>query len=390
MSNWKIPLSDLNFGAEEATAVARVLASKWLSMGPEVEAFENEFASFIGVKHAFAVSNATAGLHLALLSLGIGPGDEVIQPALNFVAAANCTVAVGATPVFADIQSLDEPTIDPEEIRKQITPYTKAVIVMHYAGYLCRMAEIQQLCRENGLALIEDACHAIGAGYRDSARTGTELTMAGALGDVGAFSFFSNKNLATGEGGMVTTNRDDLADGIRRLRSHGMSTLTWDRERGHANSYDVTANGYNYRLDEIRAALGREQLRKLRPGNLVRKRCVTAYRRRLVNLPDCSAPFKRYGGDSAFHLMPIVLADCATRDTIVAHLREERIQTSLHYPAITEFTAFRNHSHARVPNSRLFSDRVVTLPLYSTLTQDNVNVVCDAIASVLATNATSL
>lgn len=383
MSSWRIPLSDLNYGEEEEQAVQRVLRSKWLSMGPEVEAFEREFAEFVGVKHALAVSNATTGLHLTLLSLGIGPGDEVIQPALNFVAAANCTLAVGAAPVFADIQSLEEPTIDPEEIRKQITPSTKAVIVMHYAGYLCRMAEIQQLCREHGLALIEDACHAIGAGYWDSARTGTELTMAGALGDVGAFSFFSNKNLATGEGGMVTTCRDDIANAVRRLRSHGMTTLTWDRERGHASSYDVVRQGYNFRMDEIRAALGREQLRKLRNGNAVRRGCVTVYRSRLQSAPHCMLPFADYKGDSAYHLMPAVFSSLELRDSVAAELRGARIQTSLHYPCISDFTAYRHYSDSRVPRSREYASRMATLPLYSTMVNSNVDIVCEAIAAAV-------
>ncbi len=180
MSDWRIPLSDLDYGEEEKEAVLRVLASKWLTMGPEVQAFEREFAEFLGVKHALAVANATAALHLAYLALGLGPGDEVIQPALNFVAAANMTVAVGAAPVFADIVGLDEPTIDPQDIERKITPRTKAVVVMHYGGYLCRMSEISDLCRRRGLALIEDACHAVGARYLNPADSTLHNRMAGA------------------------------------------------------------------------------------------------------------------------------------------------------------------------------------------------------------------
>lgn len=348
-------------------------------MGPEVDAFEREFAAYIGVKHALAVSNATAALHLALLALGIGRGDEVIQPALNFVAAANCTLAVGATPVFVDIQSLDEPTIDPNEIEKRITSRTKAVVAMHYAGFFCRITDIRRLCTRYGIALIEDACHAIGAAYQFDA----ELRMAGALGDVGAFSFFSNKNLATGEGGMLTTDRDEIAESVRRLRSHGMTTLTWDRERGHANSYDVVAAGYNFRMDEIRAALGREQLRKLCNGNMVRRECVTLYRSRLAPLADCAAPFASYSGDSAYHLMPVVFSSSAARDLVTRRLREERIQTSLHYPCITNFTAYRPYAGHLVPRSGEFANRMATLPLYSTMGSSDVAAVCDAIAAAL-------
>ena len=287
MIEWRIPLSDLDYGAEEAAAVQRVLQSQWLSMGPETKAFEEEFAAAFDVRHACAVSNGTAALHLAFLALGIGPGDEVIQPAVNFVAAANMTKAVGAVPVFGEIVGLDEPTLDPGEIKRLITPRAKAVVVMHYGGYFCRMAEIQEICRKHHLVLIEDACHAVGARFPQTSNArpnDSVLLAAGALGDVGCFSFFSNKNLVTGEGGMVTTHRDDLNDKVRNLRSHGMSTLTWDRHRGHAATYDVLAHGYNYRMDDLRSALGREQLRKLERNNQRRCELTTLYWRRLQPL----------------------------------------------------------------------------------------------------------
>src|SRR5581483_1184036 len=167
LSNWRIPLSDLSYGPEEEAAVLRVLRSRWLSMGPEVPASEQEIASFLGARHAFAVANGTAALHLAYLALGLGPGDQIIQPAIHFVAAANMTVGVGAIPVFADVISLEEPTLDPAEIERLLTPRTRAVVVMHYGGQPCRMAEIRALCERHGLALIEDACHAVGGRYLD-------------------------------------------------------------------------------------------------------------------------------------------------------------------------------------------------------------------------------
>src|ERR1019366_5314594 len=193
LPTWNIPLSDLDYGQEEMDAVARVLRSKWLSMGPEVESFETEFAALQGARYALAVSNATAGLHLAYLAAEIGPGDEVIQPALNFVAAANMTVACGATPIFADIISLAEPTIDPANVADLITPRTKAIVAMHYGGNLCRMAELLTLCRERNVSLIEDACHAVGARYHDRQGRAPHGTMAGSIGDLGTFSFFANK-----------------------------------------------------------------------------------------------------------------------------------------------------------------------------------------------------
>jgi dTDP-4-amino-4,6-dideoxygalactose transaminase len=376
-SNWRVPLSDLNYGTEEAEAVSRVLASGWLSMGPEVSAFEQEFAHFLGVRHAVAVSSATAALHVSYLSLNVGPGDEVIQPAVNFVAAANMTAAVGAVPVFADIIGLDEPTIDPDAIEQLITERTKAVVAMHYGGYLCRMAPIRELCRRHGLALIEDACHAVGAYDRTPA--GEAVARAGALGDVATFSFFSNKNLATGEGGMVVTNRADLADRLRLLRSHGMTSLTWDRHRGHASSYNVVSHGYNYRLDELHAALGRVQLKKLVTGNARRKKLVEAYWRELPRKPGWIFPFREYEGDSGYHLMVAVAPDTQTRARVVQELNQARIQTSLHYPCIPDFSAFSRFGAEGLEDSRSYSQRVITLPLFPRLTLAQVSDVCTAI-----------
>ena len=449
---WHIPLSDLDFGPEEAAAVQRVLQSKWLSMGPETKAFEDEFAAFVGAKHAIAVSNGTAALHLAYLALGLGPGDAVIQPAVNFVAAANMTKAVGATPVFAEINSLDEPTLSPDSISHLLssisplpsTPRPRAVVVMHYGGCLCRMAEIRGICRQHGLALIEDACHAVGArlsqGPQDHETTGPRdqpsspvvsgLVVsgpgcaAGSLGDVGCFSFFSNKNLVTGEGGMLTTNRDDIADKVRNLRSHGMSTLTWDRHRGHAATYDVLAHGYNYRLDDLRSALGREQLKKLERNNQRRRELTALYWEKLNPLEQRGwvLPFKRIivgdgrwkmedrmetreegrskmeDRDSASHLpspishlpsfsahlMAVVAPDTETRWSRAEALKSAGIQTSLHYPYIPGFAAFRKARGAPdLPQSKAFSERVITLPLYPTMTEPQVETVCKVLTAGL-------
>ena len=369
---WRIPLSDLDFGAEEAAAVQRVIAGKWLSMGPEVGAFEREFAAMQGARHALAVANASAALHLAYLALEIGPGDEIIQPALNFVAAANMTTAVGATPVFADVVDLLEPTIDPRHVERLITPRTKAVVAMHHGGNLCRMAELAALCRERGVALIEDACHAIGARYHDDRARPPHGVMAGSIGDIGTFSFFSNKNLATGEGGMVVTDRDDLAERVRLLRSHGMSSLTWDRHKGHASSYDVVASGYNYRLDELHAALGRVQLTKLFGNNERRRRLLQAYRDALQPLQQWTMPFADAVEHSAGHLAVVIAPSAATRTKAIEALREARIQSSLHYPCIVDFVLFRNVTTAALDVTREFVRRAITVPLFPTMSQDQV------------------
>jgi dTDP-4-amino-4,6-dideoxygalactose transaminase len=375
VSDWRIALSALNYGGEEEAALIRVLRSGWISMGPEVRAFETEVAKLQRVRHAFAVANGTGALYLALAALELEPGDEVIQPALNFVAAANMTIAVGAQPVFADIISLEEPTIDPAHIEALITSRTKAVIVMHYGGYLCRMAEIKALCRKHNLYLVEDACHALGA-------AGADGIMAGSIGDVSAFSFFSNKNLAIGEGGMVVTDRDDVANRVRLLRSHGMSTLSWDRKKGHAQTYDVSLHGFNYRLDDFHGALGRAQLKKLLPGNRRRSELSALYRQRLAQSPDLIVPFGKSTTPTANHLMPLLAPNGEardSRDSIVAALKAEGIQTSFHYPSITTFAAFAQHVDADVPKSVTFASQVITLPLHAKLTDDDVEVVCSTL-----------
>ena len=253
-------------------------------MGPRVAEFEREFADFCGARTAIAVANGTAALHLTLLALGCGPQDEVLVPSLNFVAAANAIGHTGATPVFCDIEGPGRPERQPRRPRSRRSgPATRAVMVMHYGGHPCRMDAILDVAARHGLAVIEDAAHAPGAIWRGRA--------CGTIGHAGCFSFFSNKNLPTGEGGMVVTDDDALAERIRLLRSHGMTTLTWDRHRGHAHGYEVVAQGFNYRLDEIRAAIGLVQLRRLDERNAARARIVARYRRALDGAGGLRMPF---------------------------------------------------------------------------------------------------
>ncbi|MCJ7556931.1 MAG: DegT/DnrJ/EryC1/StrS family aminotransferase, partial [Gammaproteobacteria bacterium] len=288
---WKVPLADVQLGPEEIEAVTQVLKSGWLTMGEVTQAFEQEFAVFTGAKHALAVTNATAGLHMACLAVGVGPGDEVIVPSLTFVASANAIYSTGAKAVFADIESTDWLCISPDAIERAITPSTKAIMVVHYSGFACDMPAILAIAKQHNLAVIEDAAHAVGASLDGQAL--------GTWGDVGVFSFFGNKNLTTGEGGMVVTNDDALAAKLGILRSHGMTTLTWDRHQGHASTYDVIDFGYNYRIDEMRSALGREQLKKLPAGNARRAELVALYTELLTELvPTVSVPFQASRGIS--------------------------------------------------------------------------------------------
>ena len=253
---WKVPLFDLEYDHQEIEAVVKVLESKWLSSGPRTQQFEEKFAKYLGGNvHCCAVSSCTASLHMALLLAGIKPDDEVILSGLSFVAALNMVTLVGATPVLADSKSLEDWNVSMNDIEQKITSKTKAVIVVHYAGYPCDMEELMFLVKKYDLILIEDVAHAIGAKYKGK--------KCGTFGDISCFSFFSNKNLSTGEGGMFVTSDSELGKKSKLFRSHGMTSMTVDRHERETISYDVVMPGVNYRMNEITAALGLVQLGKL-------------------------------------------------------------------------------------------------------------------------------
>jgi dTDP-4-amino-4,6-dideoxygalactose transaminase len=273
MTEWRVPLADVEISEREIEAVAETYRSGWLSMGPRTEQLEKRFAAYVGTSHAIAVTNGTAALHLICLAAGLGPGDEVVVPSLTFVATANAIRYVGATPVFADIAAIDSPWLSAESVAKATTDRTKAVLNMTYGGHPGESAELAALCSERGLILLEDAAHGLGGSLN-----GRPL---GTFGLAGAFSFFSNKNLPVGEGGMVVTDDDEVAARVRLLRSHGMTSLTWDRHRGHASGYDVVELGFNYRIDEPRAALAGARLERLDSDNSRRAAAVAVYRDQL-------------------------------------------------------------------------------------------------------------
>jgi dTDP-4-amino-4,6-dideoxygalactose transaminase len=380
--NWRIPLAAVEIGDAERQAADRVLRSGWLTMASETEALERALAARVGVRHALTVTNATAALHLAMSALGIGPGDEVAVPSLTFVATANAVLYVGAQPVFVDIEGQHDLTMSVSHLERRITPRTKAVIVMHYGGHVCDMSAILRLARRHGLAVVEDAAHALGAQREGRA--------AGAFGDAACFSFFANKNLSTGEGGAIVTDRDDLAERIRLMRSHGMTTLSWDRFKGRAHSYDVVELGYNYRFDEIRAALGRVQLERQDEMNGRRRALVERYRRRLENVPGVTVPFAGHPGSSVDHIMPVLLPDQETRGRVVEALNAERIQTSIHYPPIHRFAYYRQRFPAGERDLKVteeVADRELTLPLYPSLRSDEIDAVVDGLQRALSHGA---
>ncbi|HTP02645.1 MAG TPA: DegT/DnrJ/EryC1/StrS family aminotransferase [Anaerolineales bacterium] len=374
---WKIPLADIDFGPEELTAVDSVLRSKWLTMGSVTQEFEQAFAEYVGAKHAIAVTNATAGLHMACVAAGLSAGAEAIVPSLTFVATANAVRYTGATPIFADIVSDNDLNISVQSIERAITPRTRAILVVHYGGYACDMPAILELARRRDLKVIEDAAHAVG-----SELNGRSL---GTWGDIGCYSFFSNKNMTTGEGGMVVTNDDAYARQLQLLRSHGMTSLTWDRHKGHAWSYDVVELGYNYRIDEMRAALGRMQLRKLNANNQRRRELTEVYREALEELaPRVVVPFEKHPGVSAAHLLPVLLPSGFSRLHFMESMKAQGIQTSVHYPPVHSFTAYGDTGMERfLPLTEEVAEREVTLPLYPALSSDDVLTVARAVAQSL-------
>jgi dTDP-4-amino-4,6-dideoxygalactose transaminase len=364
---WKYPLSDIDFEKEEEKEVLRVLRSRWLSTGPVTEMFERTFSEYLGGGHAIAVSNGTAALHLALAAVGIKEGDEVILPSLTFVATANSVLYVGAKPVFADIVSADDLNISPQEIEKKITRKTKAILVMHYGGYPCDMESILWIAKRYSLYLVEDAAHAPGSECRGR--------MCGLIGDLGCFSFFSNKNLATGEGGMVVTRNKGWAEKVRRMRSHGMEALSWDKYRGHLSSYDIRGLGYNYRTTEIQSALGLVQLKKLDRNSRKRKKLVESYRNELQEVKEISIPFPYFKGIPSYHLFPIVVAPSVDRNRVMERLKHFGIQSSIHYPPVHLFSLYRKqfgYKKGDLPKTEEVSQREMTLPLHPLLDPGDV------------------
>ncbi len=374
---WRIPLADIDLGPEEEAAVLDVLRRRWLTMGGVTAAFEAEFAALTGARHALAVTNCTAALHLAGLALGWGPGDEVIVPSLTFVATANAVRYTGATPVFADICGEHDLSLSPADVAARLTPRTRAIIVVHYGGHAADMPTLLALAAQHGLDVVEDVAHAPGATL-DGRALGT-------WGRVGCFSFFSNKNMTTGEGGMVTTEDDALAERLRLLRSHGMTSLTWDRHRGHAFSYDVVAPGYNYRIDELRAAIGRAQLAKL-PANNRRRGVLDAHYLALLPLaaPALGLPYAMTRGAPSYHLRPILLPPGADRPQFMAEMKRRGIQTSIHYPPVHQFSYYRRDDGPALPITEAVAARQVTLPLYPGLTPGDIETVVAAAAEALA------
>ena len=373
---YQIPLFNLNFDEKEANAAAETIKSGWISTGPKCAELEQMFVDMFHVGHAVSMSNCTDALHLACLVCGIGAGDEVLCPSLTFAASANCIRYVGATPVFCDIVGPNHINIEPADIERKITAKTKGIVVVHMGGFPARMDEIMAIARKHNLKVIEDACHGPLSEYK-----GKKL---GTIGDCAAFSFFSNKNISTGEGGMFITNNKEMAEKARLLRSHGMTTMSYQRAAGHATAYDIVELGYNFRLDDIRASIAIEQLKKL-PADLekrieVRKRYVDG----LSKVKGIVVPFADSTEFTSNYIMPVVLLDSTKekRDHIREYMHAAGIQTSVHYPAIHLFFLYKDGSW-HLPQTEYVTDNEITLPMYAALTKEQIGFIVESLKNAL-------
>lgn len=368
-----ISLSTPILGEAEKKAVMDTLDSGWITMGERVKEFEDNFAVLHGFSGAVALNSCTSGLHVALAALGVGEGDEVLVPSLTFVATINAIKYVGATPVFVDVESVLEPHISLQDAANKVTEKTAAVMIMHYGGYLCDVDAWRAFADNHKIKLIEDAAHSpLCDGVAHKA-------------DVTSFSFFSNKNMTTSEGGMLLASDPELLDKMRNLRSHGMTSVTLDRHKGHAYSYDVTNLGFNYRLDEIRAAIGIEQLKKLADWNAKRRENSHIYRAILAdNSVGIELPFT-VESNTVGHLMPILLPENISRESVMDSLRENGVQSSIHYPPAHKFTHYKKlYPNVSLPVTEEYCRRELSLPLHPELTNADIEKVSDALVRAVS------
>jgi len=373
---WSIPLTDLRITDEDVEAVLECLRSGWLTMGPRVEEFEQRLAEYVGVPHAVAVSSGTAALHLAALAVGVGPGDEVIVPNLSFVASAAVARYCKATPVLCDSVGPNDMSIDPDDVCRRVTARTRAVVAVHLMGYAADVERLRALCDERELRLIEDAAQAFGARTRSGRWTGT-------VGDIGCFSFFSKKQLCVGEGGMVVTSDADLASRVRLLRSHAMTSVTWERHQGYAESYDVVDIGFNFRLDEPRAALGSSRIARVDNDIATRRQLVRRYRRALRSHARIDLLWDEDDVARSSHFaFPVLVPDRDMRDRLRASLHDMGIQTTV-YPGIAELSEYGGYLDHTLTHSRELAERHCVLPLSPLMTEADVDMVITAVSNGL-------
>ena len=371
-----IPFYRHDLGEPELEAVRKVLAGPILTTGEVVESFERRFAAYLGVPHALAVTSCTGALHLSLLALGIGPGDEVITAPMTFIASSTAILEAGAKPVFVDVES-QTGNVDATKIKAAITPRTRAILPVHLYGQMCDMVTIRKIADQHGLYVIEDAAHCL-EGIRDGVKPGE-------LGDTACFSFYATKNLTCGEGGALVTKDRELADKLRLLRLHGMTKTAADRHREGYQHWDMTVLGWKYNMDNIHAALLLPQMDRIEQNWSKRDAVARLYEGLLADCPGLSVPKTHPHVRHARHLFP-VFVEGGGRDAIIQGFQQDGIGSVVNYRAIHLLSYFRDTFGFRVgdfPNAEQIGDRVVSLPFYPAMTEDQVTHVAATLKRLL-------
>ena len=376
-----LPYGRQSVNGDDIEAVVQTLRSDWLTTGPKVEEFEEAIASYVGAKHAVSFSSGTAALHGAAFAAGLRPGDEAITTPLTFAATSNCVLYQGATPAFADIES-ETLTIDPERVASRISPRTRVILPVDYAGHPCELDEIMQIAERRGLIVIEDACHALGANYKGR--------RVGSIAHMTVFSFHPVKHITTGEGGMVVTDNPQFAEMLRRFRNHGISTDARARQASGAWGYDMVLLGYNYRLPDIACALGTRQLNRL-GANLARRTQIAAkYTQGLRDLRGIRVPTVREDVEPAWHLYPIRLRLenlSATRDEVFQALRAENIGINVHYIPVHLHSYYRDRfgdHRGEYPIAEDAFERLISIPMFHGMSDSDVEDVLRAVTKVFS------
>lgn len=383
-----LPYARPSIGEEEIAEVVDSLRSGWLTMGPKVKRFESDFAEYIGAPQAIAVNSCTAGLQIALHAFGIGPGDEVIVPTTTFCATANVVVQLGARPVLVDVG--EDLNIDAASARGAITSRTRAIMPVHYGGQACDLEEIYGLAAEHGLAVVEDAAHAVGSEY-EGRKVGAsfDVRFRRPFGRATVFSFYATKNLATGEGGMITVDDEELANRCRRLSLHGMSRDAWQRYTSEGSwYYEVLEAGYKQNMTDLQAALGIHQLRRLDGFIALRQQYAAQYDRAFADLREVSVPVRRPGRTHTFHLYPVRFSRDLRigRDDIIIELTRANIGTSVHFIPVHLHPFYRNtygYGRGDLPNAVRIYDELVSLPLYPAMSEEDVASVVTAVRAIV-------
>jgi dTDP-4-amino-4,6-dideoxygalactose transaminase len=375
LTEWRVPLAAVRLTDDDIEAAVETYRSGWLSMGPRTEELERAFAEYAGARHCLAVSSCTSGLHLAMLGAGLGPGDEAVVPSITFVASANAILYTGARPAFADVAAVDRPWLSAETAERAFSERTKAIVAVSYGGHPGEIEEVRRLAEDRGVTLIEDAAHGAGSWLGDE--------HLGTFGLAGAISFSAGKNLGIGEGGVLLTDDDEMAEHARLRRWHGVTRSIWERHRGGTESYGVSELGFNYRIDDARAAIARSRLRRLDDDNLRRGAIESRYRDELGDLDGLSLLAPPPDSARASHSMfAVVVDEGIDRDAFRDSLTQRGIQTSVHFAPVHRFELYAD-SGVELPTADAFAARTVSLPMFAEMEEDQQAEVIEAVREAL-------